>query len=391
MNTTNELNREGKPGRIMQSAFALCPSDLPHTERMGWIAAYFTEHYALPEAAPAERVEAVAVVNSEGDTLKLSRRLPIGTNLYIITPSANTAQPSAPAALEDALRVLADIRKDVRSTKFGGLQCDELERQIRAVAASAPMAVEATEQHRPFRCIKPQCPVDCSGCNHAVSGHDEARVLIADMLDAFAIDGMGGVYEDGESAICDRARAYLWRANAEFQAPGVVVKLPHGELDVRSAIDQARKMKSYVDAFNGQSWSPAFDSVDRQNLATALDNLQETAAMLANVSERLASHAAPAVAAGSIDPWKCYRCDGENHDCVSKAQGCDMMPSTHPSPAAPVQEQAKALTEEQIIELTRADCESFRWPSTAITIARAIEEAHGITQPKPGAGGKDAG
>lgn len=60
------------------------------------------------------------------------------------------------------------------------------------------------------------------------------------------------------------------------------------ELDIRSAQDQARKMAVYVQSYNGQKWGGVDESVDRQNLAVALDNLLETAAMLGNVADRLA-------------------------------------------------------------------------------------------------------
>jgi hypothetical protein len=73
------------------------------------------------------------------------------------------------------------------------------------------------EVHMPHRCIKPHCPADCSGCNHTISGRDEARNLICDMLDEFANDGHGATFEDGEHPLVDRARAYLFRANAEFE------------------------------------------------------------------------------------------------------------------------------------------------------------------------------
>jgi hypothetical protein len=43
------------------------------------------------------------------------------------------------------LTVLNDIRKDVQGTKFGGLQCDELERQIRALASSTAPAPAVPE------------------------------------------------------------------------------------------------------------------------------------------------------------------------------------------------------------------------------------------------------
>lgn len=61
----------------------------------------------------------------------------------------------------------------------------------------------------PHRCIKPQCPPECSGCNHAIAGDDAARVLVADLLDAFAVDGHGATFEDGDSALVDRARRFL--------------------------------------------------------------------------------------------------------------------------------------------------------------------------------------
>jgi hypothetical protein len=58
------------------------------------------------------------------------------------------------------------------------------------------------------------------------------------------------------------------------------------ELDPRTATETARRMLAYVQAFNGEKFSPVFDDIDRQNLATALDNLEETAAMLLNMAER---------------------------------------------------------------------------------------------------------
>jgi len=43
-------------------------------------------------------------------------------------------QHAPPAWLDEALSILNDIRKDVRQSKFGGLQCDELERVLRDAA-----------------------------------------------------------------------------------------------------------------------------------------------------------------------------------------------------------------------------------------------------------------
>lgn len=42
------------PGRVMMSAHALCPTEMPHPERMRWMANYFNEHGGSPAAAEAE-------------------------------------------------------------------------------------------------------------------------------------------------------------------------------------------------------------------------------------------------------------------------------------------------------------------------------------------------
>lgn len=45
-------------------------------------------------------------------------------------------------------------------------------------------------------------------------------------------------------------------------------------------------------------------------------------------------------------------------------------------------EEREPLSEEQIMDLVRDDCGVMRWPSTALDIARAIEQAHGIGSEK---------
>jgi len=49
-------------------------------------------------------------------------------------------------------------------------------------------------------------------------------------------------------------------------------------------------MKDYCDSFNGRDWSTVMlhGSPDEQNLAHALDNLTECAAMLMNMAGRVA-------------------------------------------------------------------------------------------------------
>jgi hypothetical protein len=42
------------------------------------------------------------------------------------------------------------------------------------------------------------------------------------------------------------------------------------------------------------------------------------------------------------------------------------------------QQAVQPLTEDTIMELARPMCGNFRWPSSAIDLARAVERAHGI-------------
>ena len=60
-----------------------------------------------------------------------------------------------------------------------------------------------------------------------------------------------------------------------------------GELDPLRAYEFGQLITRYSESFNGQNWDSVCDSVDRKNLAVALDHLTEAGAMLMNISERL--------------------------------------------------------------------------------------------------------
>ncbi len=60
-----------------------------------------------------------------------------------------------------------------------------------------------------------------------------------------------------------------------------------GELDPLRAYEFGQLITKYSESFNGQKWGGVYDSVDRKNLAVALDHLTEAGAMLMNISERL--------------------------------------------------------------------------------------------------------
>lgn len=135
---------------------------------------------------------------------------------------------------------------------------------------SAPQVVE------PARCIKPQCPPQCAGCEHAIPSNNEALVLIADLLDAFANDGHGAPFEDGESALTDRARAYLCRATREPTA--AQASTPVMDLDAAKRLRRvcnAVGLGNAVPADDARLWSVAFSvlgMVDR-----AVEKLQQPA------------------------------------------------------------------------------------------------------------------
>ena len=125
------------------------------------------------------------------------------------------------------------------------------------------------------------------------------------------------------------------------------------ELDVRTAQEQARKMHAYVDSFNGQTFSPALDSVDRQNLAVALDNLLETAAMLGNVSDRLSC------ASGKAEPaiwanFPCYlidHCEGDtiNEEGLQRALSDMLADPKYATPTAATPAAPGEVTDAQIL------------------------------------------
>lgn len=74
------------------------------------------------------------------------------------------------------------------------------------------------------------------------------------------------------------------------------------DLDPRMALDYARRMKAYCEAFDDRDWANVMlhGSPDEQNLAHALDNLTECAAMLMNMAGRLSA----ASVQGAEAVWK---------------------------------------------------------------------------------------
>jgi hypothetical protein len=52
-------------------------------------------------------------------------------------------------------------------------------------------------------------------------------------------------------------------------------------------------------------------------------------------------------------------------------------PMSNPQPLylQPPRREWQSLTEEEVMQMTRAECVDMRWPSTALNIARAIEQA----------------
>jgi hypothetical protein len=105
------------------------------------------------------------------------------------------------------------------------------------------------------------------------------------------------------------------------------------DLDPRAALAYAKRMKEYCEAFNDRDWVSVslFGSVDEKNLAGALDNLTECAAMLMNMAGRVAASPASKSAGGGGEreretPTLCIDCGcipafGEAHGPRCPARG----------------------------------------------------------------------
>jgi len=128
-------------------------------------------------------------------------------------------QPSELQAIRERLQNSVNWMMEGRNTGLCPGVAD-FQVLIRLIDA-APQPTDGVKETppTPYRCIKPQCPADCSGCNHAIPGDDAARVLVADLLDAFAVDGHGATFEDGDSKLVDRARQFLGVRTAAPVAP----------------------------------------------------------------------------------------------------------------------------------------------------------------------------
>lgn len=68
---------------------------------------------------------------------------------YYLSAIYRKSQPSS--ELSEALSILDDIRKDVRASKFGSLQCDALETALRAYAAA--LAVPPAQWQRLYTAV----------------------------------------------------------------------------------------------------------------------------------------------------------------------------------------------------------------------------------------------
>lgn len=165
------------------------------------------------------------------------------------------------------------------------------------------------------------------------------------------------------------------------------------ELDPRTALEHARTMRRYIAAFDGQKFDPCFDEIDRRNLAVALDNLEDTAAMLLNMAGRVAASPQP-TAGQQAEPTDALvkaledclfhlEADmGKFHPvCVQAREALASRPS---EPAGQV-----PLTLAKISDLARDAQIAFcldKHPSFEVAFARAIEAAlarHPSERPAP--------
>lgn len=70
---------QAEPGRVMMSAHALCPTDMPHPKRMQWMADYFLKNVAPPAGAQGGEAPADAALKAFAEFVdkELDGRAPI--------------------------------------------------------------------------------------------------------------------------------------------------------------------------------------------------------------------------------------------------------------------------------------------------------------------------
>ncbi|MES2973421.1 MAG: hypothetical protein V4757_07420 [Pseudomonadota bacterium] len=204
-----------------------------------------------------------------------------------------------------AARRLADAVLELNVVTEPGLRCKNLARELLNFSLPTPPAEPspapdaAKENHDVQSILESVYGFLASTCPEGIA--DEAFRIVPDSLlphstrskivplhpeQGHALgEHMGSALED-----CGTRRRTDESLTVPDAAPPAPVEAPeHGELDPRAATAHARTMTRFVQSFNGQRWGGADESVDRQNLATALDNLEETAAMLLNTAERAAA------------------------------------------------------------------------------------------------------
>lgn len=143
-----------------------------------------------------------------------------------------------------------------------------------------------------------------------------------------------------------------------------------GQLDPRVATASARQMLGYVESFNGQTFSPTFDSVDRQNLAVALDHLTEAGAMILNLAERVAASPSPP-----------GRKEGSSDHLVLCAGGGVTQPLTEAQILAAIQSCGVALHGRVSMTFESGPYDIDTPTVVATQLVRAIEAAHGLIVP----------
>ena len=149
----------------------------------------------------------------------------------------------------------------------------DLERAEKALAALAQQAQEpvSPDMHR-------WCAYVGGMVAHWVKSEPDARERLGD--DAF------------EAAIAGIIERRLWAipkrdTTPQPQPAPLAGEVTDGELNPRRAYEFGQLITKYSDAFNDQDWGGINESVDRKNLAVALDHLTQAGAMLMNVSDRL--------------------------------------------------------------------------------------------------------
>ena len=141
-----EMSADAKDaGRVMQSAHALCPTDLPHPDRMRWLARYFLEHITHRLQVTNHAVDSIGAAlyihwNDVNETSRNAYRKKVRAALESITLPLTTRPMTEqqPTAAQHPARAAEEIAQKKRWDLIAAEIAAEILHEISDLTAAQP-------------------------------------------------------------------------------------------------------------------------------------------------------------------------------------------------------------------------------------------------------------